>query len=232
MRHKSRNGDMHTPAIVLDCIWLEYGSVTALRGVTIEVQEGESVALAGRNGAGKTSVLRALTATHPVTSGNVSVLGIDARSVRTFDLARRGLSYVPEDRGIFPDLTVDEQLAVFATPNAIVSKEEAYERFPMLGDLRGRMGSNLSGGEQQMVAIARALGRDSHLVLLDEPLEGLAPILRREVLNMLDTARSRRRFTLLITSEGREAVSELADRIVTLDRGEVVVDEGVEQEPC
>src|SRR3954469_21501085 len=168
-----------------------YGQAQALYGVDIRVGEGEVVALVGRNGAGKTTLLRCLIGLHRQAHGTVLLGGYDIMRLPAYERARRGLGYVPDDRGIYARLSVEENLllppAVGPSPWSL---DRIYNLFPILRERRHHAGTKLSGGEQQMLAIARVLRMGARLLLLDEPTEGLAPILVQQVAGLLAEARS------------------------------------------
>ncbi len=158
-----------------------YGDSHVLQGMSLEVRTGEIVCLLGRNGAGKTTTMRGISGLNPPARGKVLFNGVDITGRPVYENVRRGLAYVPEDRRIFAGLTVDENLEVAMLPpkqgRTAWSKDRVYEVFSLLAALRQRKGGNLSGGEQQMLAIARALVSNPLMLLLDEPCEGLAPVI-------------------------------------------------------
>jgi len=210
----------HASKVLLkaDNIFAGYGGSTVLNGVSLTVHEGEAVALLGRNGVGKTTLLRALTGSIPLTSGSVTVAGQDTALLRPFEINRLGLSLVPEGRRLFPNLTVTENLQLALRPGGI-SIEEVFELFPRLRTRQKAKAENLSGGERQMVAIARSLVVPSKLILLDEPFEGLAPAVVSEVMEAL--LKLRGKVAMVIVEHHAEKVLPIADRATVLNNGKV-----------
>jgi branched-chain amino acid transport system ATP-binding protein len=203
-----------------------YGQSYVVQGVGFDIREGEILALLGRNGAGKTSTLRAIARMDApnLTQGEIWLDGQPLHTMRSHHAARLGVALVPEDRRIIQGLTVQQnlQLAQIAPPVGWTI-EEIYELFPRLGERRVQEGTTLSGGEQQMLAIARALARDVKLLLLDEPYEGLAPVIVQEIERTLRKVRDLG-MTAVIVEQNAIAALTLADRAVILDMGEVVFD--------
>ena len=208
-----------------------YGESYIVQGVSFEINEGEILALLGRNGAGKTSTLKSIarTGTPMVKSGEIWLDGQPLHDMESHEASRAGLGLVPEDRRIIPGLTVEEniKLAQIAPPIGW-SIAELYELFPRLGERRKQEGVTLSGGEQQMLAIARALARDVKVLLLDEPYEGLAPVIVQEIAKTLDRIRAEG-ITTVIVEQNAVAALKLADRAVILDTGTVVYDDTAEK---
>lgn len=208
-----------------------YGESYIVQGISFDIREGEIVALLGRNGAGKTSTLRSIAraSTPEVQKGEIWLDHKPIHTMKNFEAAQNGIALVPEDRDIIPGLSVHEnlQLAQIAPPIGW-SIERIYEHFPRLGERRDQDGSTLSGGEQQMLAIGRALARDIKLLLLDEPYEGLAPVIVREIETILDNIKGLGITTILV-EQNAVAALRLADRAIILDTGIVVFD-GLAQE--
>jgi branched-chain amino acid transport system ATP-binding protein len=198
-----------------------YGKSHILYGVSLEVREGEIVTLLGRNGAGKTTTLRSLVGLTPPREGRIQVLGRDTTRWRAFRIARLGVGYVPEGRRIFPNLTVLENLTVPMTRPGHWTIERIFELFPNLGERRSSRGRQLSGGEQEMLAIARALLVNPQLLLLDEPSQGLAPLLVREVFRVVASMREQGISILLVEQNARFGL-EVADRVYVLNDGRIV----------
>lgn len=201
-----------------------YGESYIVQGVSLSVNEGEILALLGRNGAGKTSTLRSIARLDEpeLRDGQIFLGGESLHDKRAFEVSRMGVGLVPEDRRIIQGLTVHENLAL-----AQIEKpkgwdiEQIYELFPRLGERRKQEGTTLSGGEQQMLAIGRALARDLKLLLLDEPYEGLAPVIVEEIEKTLMRIRSEG-ITTIIVEQNAIAALKLADRAAILDTGQVV----------
>jgi len=208
-----------------------YGESYIVQGVSFNIHEGEILALLGRNGAGKTSTLRAIARVDDpqLTGGEIWLDHKPLHDMRAHQAAASGVQLVPEDRRIIPGLTVEEnlQLAQIAPPHGW-SIQRIYELFPRLGERRKQEGVTLSGGEQQMLAIGRALARDIKLLLLDEPYEGLAPVIVQEIEKTLIEIKQLG-ITTIIVEQNAIAALKLADRAVILDMGQVVFD-GLAQE--
>ena len=195
-----------------------YGGGTVLSGVNLTVRDGEAVALLGRNGVGKTTTLRAISGTLRAQSGAIHYAGQDISRKATYEINRAGISLVPEGRRLFPNLTVVENLRIALRPGGI-SIEEVFELFPRLRTRQRAKAETLSGGERQMVAIARALVVPSRLILLDEPFEGLAPTIVKEVMEAL--IRLRGKVAMVIVEHHAEAVLTFTDHAYVLVNGQI-----------
>ncbi|WP_193615352.1 ABC transporter ATP-binding protein [Desertimonas flava] len=203
-----------------------YGDSHILRGVSLSVRHGETLALLGRNGAGKTTTLRTIARAEPpiMRRGEIWLRGTPIHTLPTHRAAREGIALVPEDRRIVAGLTVEENLRLAqVAPGRGWSLDRIYERFPRLAERRRQDGTTLSGGEQQMLAIARALGRDLSLLLLDEPYEGLAPHIVQEIETIM-AALKHDGLTVLLVEQNAVAALRIADRVAILDDGRVVFD--------
>ena len=198
-----------------------YGKSHVLHGVGLAVGEGEIVALLGRNGAGKTTTLRSLVGLTPPRQGTVRVLGRETTGWPPYRVAALGVGYVPEGRRIFAGLTVEENLKVPAARPGPWTLARVFELFPRLEERRGNLGSQLSGGEQEMLAVARALVLNPRLLVLDEPSQGLAPRVVGDVFRVIASMREEGISVLLVEQNVRAAV-EIADRVYVLDDGRVV----------
>ena len=225
----SKNANQAATAPAFLSVWdvhAYYGESYIVQGVSFNVHEGEILALLGRNGAGKTSTLRAIARldSPQVTYGEVWLDHQPLHSMRSHQASAAGMGLVPEDRRIIPGLTVEEnlQLAQIAPPVGW-TLERLYELFPRLGERRKQEGVTLSGGEQQMLAIARALARDIKVLLLDEPYEGLAPVIVDEIEKTLIHIKEQGITTVIVEQNAIRAL-ELADRAVILDTGSIVFD--------
>jgi len=203
-----------------------YGESYIVQGISFEIREGEIVALLGRNGAGKTSTLRTIARLDDpqLTHGEIWLDQQPLHEMTAYQASRLGVGLVPEDRRIIPGLSVEEnlQLAQIEEPHGW-SFERIYEHFPRLAERRKQEGVTLSGGEQQMLSVARTLARDIKLLLLDEPYEGLAPVIVQEIEKILIEVK-KLGFTTLIVEQNAIAALNLADRAIILDMGEVVFD--------
>jgi len=203
-----------------------YGQSYIVQDISFNVHEGEIVALLGRNGAGKTSMLRAIArlAQPSLAHGEIWLDHQPLHDMQAFQASRVGVGLVPEDRRIIPGLTVEEnlKLAQIAEPHGW-SIERLFEHFPRLAERRKQEGVTLSGGEQQMLAVARTLARDVKLLLLDEPYEGLAPVIVREIEKIVEEIKSLG-LTTIIVEQNAVAALQLADRAIILDMGQVVFD--------
>ena len=230
----SKNANHATNAPAFLSVWdLEayYGESYIVQGVSFNVHEGEILALLGRNGAGKTSTLRAIArlATPEARHGEIWLDHKPLHLMKAHEASQAGLGLVPEDRAIIPGLTVEEnlKLAQIAPPIGW-SIERLYELFPRLGERKAQEGITLSGGEQQMLAIARALARDIKVLLLDEPYEGLAPVIVDEIEKTLRIIKEQGITTILVEQNAVRAL-KLADRAVILDTGGIVFDGTAEE---
>ncbi len=224
---KNANQASHAPAYFsAHDIHAYYGESYIVQGVSMNVHEGEILALLGRNGAGKTSTLRAMARLDDpaLVKGEIWLDHQPLHCMPAYQAAQAGIALVPEDRRIIQGLTVEEniQLAQIAPPIGW-SLERIYDLFPRLGERRKQEGTTLSGGEQQMLAIGRALARDIKLLLLDEPYEGLAPIIVQEIEKTLHLIREQG-ITTIIVEQNAVAALNLADRAVIMDTGQVVFD--------
>jgi branched-chain amino acid transport system ATP-binding protein len=200
-----------------------YGESYIVQGVSLDVRKGEILALLGRNGAGKTSTLRTIARTDDpqMRQGEMWLDGQPIHKMKSFEAARAGIQLVPEDRRIISGLTVEENITLAkVAPGNGWSLDQIYQSFPRLAERRKQEGVTLSGGEQQMLAIARALARDLKLLLLDEPYEGLAPVIVQEIERILHSIKPLG-ITTIIVEQNAVAALKLADRAVILDTGEV-----------
>lgn len=211
----------------LSDVHVHYGKVEALKGISLTVDEGEVVTLIGGNGAGKSTTLKTISGLRPVTSGSIRFQGKDIVGVPAHRLVERGLSQAPEGRGIFPGMTVMENLEMGAYARkggrAVIAPdlERAFELFPRLAERRRQAGGTLSGGEQQMLAIGRALMAGPKLLLLDEPSMGLAPKLVAQIFDIV-TEINRQGTTILLVEQNAAQALRRADRAYVLETGRIV----------
>jgi branched-chain amino acid transport system ATP-binding protein len=206
-------------------ITVHYGNVAALKGVSLAVDEGEIVALVGANGAGKTTTLKTISGLRPLTSGRITFGGRDISRMPGHKRVIVGIGQAPEGRGIFPGMTVHENLMMGSYPRkrreATSELDEVYELFPRLAQRRSQAGGTMSGGEQQMLAIGRALMAKPRVLLLDEPSMGLAPILVTQIFSIISEINRRGTTVLLVEQNAAQALA-LADRAYVLETGQVV----------
>jgi branched-chain amino acid transport system ATP-binding protein len=218
---------MATPLLSVEDLHVNYGVIQALRGVSLEVYEGEIVTLIGANGAGKSSLLRAVSGIVAVRSGMIRFGSIDLRTVPAHRTVELGIAHVPEGRGIFGNLTVMEnlRLATWSRKDRAAIREDftrVFALFPQLTGREGQLAATLSGGEQQMLAVARALMTRGRLLLLDEPSMGLAPRLVREIFQILQEISSAGTTILLVEQNARQAL-KLARRGYVLETGQLML---------
>jgi urea transport system ATP-binding protein len=215
-----------TGMLTVDGIDLYYGASLTLRGVSLSAEAGEVTCLLGRNGVGKTSLLRAVMGLEPVRSGRILWQGEDVTRMPSCERARRGIGYVPQGREIFPRLTVRENLETGFS--ALPRRErrigpEIFELFPVLSEMQGRRGGDLSGGQQQQLAIARALVMQPRLLILDEPTEGIQPSVIKHIETVIRRLAAGGRMAILLVEQYFDFARSLADRWAVMDRGEIVL---------
>jgi branched-chain amino acid transport system ATP-binding protein len=207
--------------LALDSVTSGYGQSIVLEKVSLEIEEGGSLALLGRNGVGKTTLLITLMGFTRLHGGKLRWRGRDLAALPSYERARAGLGWVPQERFMFPSLTVEEHLTAVARPGHW-NVERVYGVFPRLKERRRNLGNQLSGGEQQMVAIARALMVNPSLLLLDEPMEGLAPIIVQELMGVMRNLVSASAMAIIIVEQHAKLALSLAKQALVLDRGRVV----------
>jgi urea transport system ATP-binding protein len=205
---------------------LLYGAAIALRGVSMDAQIGETTCILGRNGVGKTSLLRAITGAHPIARGSIKWDGQEISKLAIYDRAKRGIAWVPQGRDIFPLLTVRENLE---TGFAVLPRgqrkvpDEIFELFPILKSMLGRRGGDLSGGQQQQLAIGRALVMKPRLLVLDEPTEGIQPSIIKDIGRVIDLLRGRGEMAIILVEQYFDFARDLGQRLIVMDRGDIVV---------
>ncbi len=211
----------------LNDLTLHYGHSQILNGISMQAAQGEVTCVMGTNGVGKTSLIKAISGTHPRTAGTLSLDGQDLPVLPAHKLAHLGVAYVPQGREIFPLMTVKENLEtgfVCLPPEEHFIPDHIYDLFPVLKDMTSRRGGDLSGGQQQQLAIARALITKPKLLLLDEPTEGIQPNIIQQIGNVIRLLRDQGEMAIVLVEQYFEFAYDLADRFVVLRRGAVVLE--------
>ena len=209
----------------VDNISLYYGAAQALRGVSISAEPGRVTCVLGRNGVGKTSLLRATVGQYPIASGSISFDGADITALKPYERARKGIGFVPQGREIFPLLTVEENLKTGFGPLKRDDRnipDDVFSLFPVLQSMLGRRGGDLSGGQQQQLAIARALVMRPKLLLLDEPTEGIQPSIIKDIARLLKEIRDLRNICIVVCEQVLSFVLDIADRLLVMENGRIV----------
>jgi branched-chain amino acid transport system ATP-binding protein len=215
---------MSEPLLIVENLHAHYGESHVLHGANLTVEPGELVTLLGRNGSGRTSTLRAILGMTGCRAGSVRIDGVETINMATYKIARLGIGYCPEERGVFSSLSAEENLMlppVLSNGTTQMSVNEIYALFPNLAERRQTLGSRLSGGEQQMLAIARVLRSGARLLLLDEISEGLAPRIVEEISNAIHVLKARG-YTILLVEQNFEFAASLADRFYIMEHGRIV----------
>ena len=207
--------------LALENVWAGYGEATVLEDISFSIAAGDSLALLGRNGMGKTTLLATLMGATRQSRGSLRFDGRDLQTVPSHRRAHAGLGWVPQERDIFASLTVEENLTVVARPGAW-NLERVYASFPRLRERRANLGNQLSGGEQQMLAMGRALMLNPRLLLLDEPLEGLAPLIALELLNVISRMVQEGSMAVILVEQHAHQILPITRRALVLERGRVV----------
>jgi branched-chain amino acid transport system ATP-binding protein len=205
-----------------------YGNVQALWEVSLQIEEGEFVALVGSNGAGKTTLLKSIVGLLPIASGKIDFLGKEISKVPSYKISNEGICLVPEDRGLFPEMSVFEHLELGAYASKMLNSKDknlewVFSLFPVLGERSKQLAGTLSGGEQQTLAVGRALMANPKLLMLDEPSLGLAPKLVSAVFNTLDEISSQRGITILLVEQNVAYALARANRAYVLENGRIVL---------
>src|SRR6202162_748181 len=209
----------------VSAIDLHYGAAQALRGISLKAAPGTVTCVLGRNGVGKSSLLRALVGQHPISRGAISWEGHDITTLRTSDRARRGIAYVPQGREIFPLLTVEENLETGFAPLKRDDRrvpDVVFSLFPVLNDMLRRRGGDLSGGQQQQLAIGRALVMRPRLLLLDEPTEGIQPSIIKDIGRAIAYLRDLGKIAVVLVEQYLDFARELGDHFAVMERGAIV----------
>jgi urea transport system ATP-binding protein len=203
---------------------LFYGAAQALRGVSISAQPGKVMCVLGRNGVGKTSLLRAMIGQYPIASGSIVFDGVDLTVLKPYERARLGIGFVPQGREIFPLLTVEENLKTGFGPLRRDDRyipDDVFSLFPVLESMLGRRGGDLSGGQQQQLAIGRALVMRPKLLLLDEPTEGIQPSIIKDISRAISYLRSQGNIAIVLVEQYLDFACELGDNFAVMDRGAI-----------
>jgi branched-chain amino acid transport system ATP-binding protein len=198
-----------------------YGEAVILNGISFQLAQGQTLALLGRNGTGKTTLINTLAGATRLHAGTMVLDGVNLHNLPSHERAAAGIGWVPQERNIFKSLTVDENLTAVARPG-LWTPARVYEMFPRLAERKINLGTQLSGGEQQMLAVGRALVLNPKLLLLDEPLEGLAPIIVQELLQAIARVTREEGMSALIVEQHPQAILKISDRAVVLDHGTIV----------
>lgn len=204
---------------------LHYGAAQALRGISLSAEMGKITCVLGRNGVGKSSLLRAVTGQHPLSSGSVSFNGVALNGMAPYSRAKQGIGYVPQGREIFPLLTVKENLESGYAPLKRAERsipDDIFSLFPVLQTMLGRRGGDLSGGQQQQLAIGRALVTRPKILVLDEPTEGIQPSIIKDIGRAIKYLRDSTGMAILLVEQYLDFCRELADHVYIMDRGEIV----------
>lgn len=204
-------------------MYVAYGQSEALHGISFEGKKNETVAIMGRNGMGKTTLFKSLMGVLPLKAGQIEVAGQDVSKDESYRRVAKGIAYVPQGRMIFPTLTVEENIQT-GLENAKHKRipDEIYALFPVLWDMRRRKGGNLSGGQQQQLAIARALVTDPKVLLLDEPTEGIQPSIIKDIAKALNEIRKLREITIVVSEQVLSFAMDVADRLFVIEGGRLV----------
>jgi len=211
--------------LAISDLHVAYGQSEVLHGLNVSVAPNEIVAIMGRNGMGKTTLMKSLMGILPAKSGSVAMDGTELSGLKSYERVAKGLAYVPQGRMIFSTMTVKENIETgLVVSGGSEVPGDIYELFPVLLEMKGRHGGNLSGGQQQQLAIARALATKPKVLLLDEPTEGLAPIIVEELLRALGTITRSSGICSIIVEQHAQKILGLADRVVILERGSIVHD--------
>ena len=202
---------------------VSYGQSQVIHGVNLSVKKNETVAIMGRNGMGKTTLFKALMGILPSKATKAEVDGENLNNVETHQRVAKGLAYVPQGRMIFPTMTVKENIETGLENSATrIIPDDIYALFPVLFDMRKRKGGNLSGGQQQQLAIARALVTNPKVLLLDEPTEGIQPSIIKDIAKVLNEIKKMREITIIVSEQVLSFTMEIADRVIVIDRGKFI----------
>jgi len=197
-----------------------YGQSEVIHGLDFEVPKNETLAIMGRNGMGKTTLFKSLIGVLPSTNGSIKIDGVDVTNAESYKRVENGIAYVPQGRMIFPTLTVKENIETGMQVSKMKKvPDDIYELFPVLKEMHARKGGNLSGGQQQQLAIARALVTNPKVLLLDEPTEGIQPSIIKDIANILNEIKKVREITIIVSEQVLSFTQAIADRIIVIDKG-------------
>jgi urea transport system ATP-binding protein len=209
--------------LTVENIEVSYGQSKVINDLSFTAENNQTIAIMGRNGMGKTTLFKSLIGVLPINNGNISIDDTNVSNMESFDRVYNGIAYVPQGRMIFPTLTVQENIET-GMENSKSKKipDEIFALFPVLHDMRHRKGGNLSGGQQQQLAIARALVTDPKVLLLDEPTEGIQPSIIKDIANILNEIRKLRDITIIVSEQVLHFALAVADRILVIESGEII----------
>ncbi len=210
-----------TPALRLSNIHSGYGELNILENISLDIPAKSSLALLGRNGVGKTTLMSTIMGHATLHSGSIEFFGKPINHLPVYERSRLGIGFVPQTRDIFPSLTVEENMLIAARPGRW-PLERIYDLFPRLAERKSNMGNQLSGGEQQMLSVARALISDPSLLLLDEPLEGLAPVIVQMLMEVIKKLIKEEDLTVILVEQSAKLALQVTDNVVVLNRGQVM----------
>lgn len=216
---------MSTPILAIDDLHVAYGQSEVLHGLNLAVARNEIVALMGRNGMGKTTLMKSLMGLLPTKRGMVKVDDAEITGLKSYQRVAQGVAYVPQGRMVFSSMTVEENIETGLKGSKGSVLSNIYELFPVLKEMRKRRAGNLSGGQQQQLAISRALASDPKVLLLDEPTEGIQPSIIREMARTLKRIRDERGLSILVSEQVLSFAIDVADRVVVIENGELVHEE-------
>jgi urea transport system ATP-binding protein len=205
-----------------------YGQSEVIHGLDFSVPKNETLAIMGRNGMGKTTLFKSLIGILPLSSGSIDVDGVDVSKKESYQRVENGIAYVPQGRMIFPNLTVKENIETgMEVTKQKKIPDDIYALFPVLQEMRNRKGGNLSGGQQQQLAIARALVTNPKVLLLDEPTEGIQPSIIKEIASVLNEIKKLRDITIIVSEQVLSFTMAVADRIIVIDKGEFIHEDNI-----
>jgi|TARA_B100000315_G_scaffold210618_1_gene207014 branched-chain amino acid transport system ATP-binding protein len=215
--------DQKTNALEIDTVTAGYGETMVLDNLSLTLAAGESISVIGRNGVGKTTLLATIMGHTTLHDGGIRLEGADISATPSFRRVNLGLGYVPQEREIFPSLNVEENLNIGSRPGEWTAKA-LFDLFPQLAERRSNMGNQLSGGEQQMLAIARALMTNPRVLLMDEPSEGLAPVIVEELVGVMARLRDHGGISMILVEQNTRVALDFSERTMVIDRGRITYD--------